>query len=495
MMNGDERTPQTFSWARRWGAGLNLVITIAAVVAIVAMVNYLAIRHFKRYHWNHDTEAGLSRHTKVVLGSLTNTIKVIVYVDREKEALFPRVDELLKEYEYASPYIKVQVVDYIRDGGTAKEIKEKYRLASDRNLIIFDMGGRVRTVAMNDLSEYDYSKLLAGQTNEIDRTHFKGELQFTSKIYAVANERSPVAYFLWGHGEHGLNIENPDGYGRFALMLTNENNFEIRILPLSGTNNIPADCNLLIVGGPSLRFERSELDSIQRYLEQGGRMLIAFTSETVQRRRPTGLERLLTRWGVQVDENIIKDKENSANVGVDLIPAYMGKHPIVNPLQNSQLQLIRPRSISAVQSSGKSGDVKVEELLFTGPNSVVLTVNSSGNEQEDDSLRGSRSLMAVVEKGVPALQRGSTRIAVLGDSWMLNNSFLGSGANRDFASLMVNWLVNQNVLLSDIRPRPIHTYQLTMTQAQLRSVQVVLLAGMPGAVLLLGVFVWIRRRS
>ena len=205
-MNGDERTPQTFSWTRRWGAVINLTIAVAAVVAIAAMVNYLAIRHYKRYQWNRDTEAGLSRHTKAVLASLTNTVKVTVYVDREHEALFPRVNALLKEYEYASPFIKVQIVDYIRDGGTAKEIKEKYRLdmSSDRNLVIFDMNGRTKTVSMNELSEYDYSKLLAGQTNEIERTHFKGELQFTSKIYSVATERSPVAYFLFGHGEHIL---------------------------------------------------------------------------------------------------------------------------------------------------------------------------------------------------------------------------------------------------------------------------------------------------
>jgi ABC-2 type transport system permease protein len=495
-MNGDERTPQTFSWTRRWGALINLFIAIGAVVAIVAMVNYLAMRHYRRFHWSQDTEGSLSRHTRAVLASLTNTVKVVVYVDSQNEAMFPRVDALLKEYEYASPHIKVQIVDYIRDGGAAKEVKERYRLdmPTDRNLVIFDMNGRTKTVSMNELSEYDYSKLLVNQTNEIERTHFKGELQFTSKIYAVANERSPVAYFLFGHGEHFLSVEKPEEYGRFALMLTNENNFEIRVLTLSGTNDVPADCNLLIVGGPSQSFERSELDSIQRYLEQGGRMLIAFTSDTVQNRRPTGLERLLSRWGVKVDENVINDPEHSARGGGDVMPVYLGKHQVVNPLQNTPPQLFRPRSISAAQSAGKSGDVKVEELLFTGPNSKVFTP-SGGRWLEDETQRGSKALMAVVEKSVPALQRGSTRIVVLGDSWLLNNTFLNRGANQDFAGLMANWLVNQSVLLGDIRPRPIHTYQLTMTQAQLRSVQVVLLAGMPGAVLLLGVIVWIRRRS
>ena len=95
-MNGDERTPQTFSWTRRWGALINLFIAIGAVVALVAMVNYLAMRHYRRFHWSHDTEGSLSRHTRAVLASLTNTVKVVVYVDSQNESMFPRVDALLK---------------------------------------------------------------------------------------------------------------------------------------------------------------------------------------------------------------------------------------------------------------------------------------------------------------------------------------------------------------------------------------------------------------
>lgn len=66
--------------------------------------------------------------------------------------------------------------------------------------------------------------------------------------------------------------------------------------------------------------------------------------------------------------------------------------------------------------------------------------------------------------------------------------------NREFAALTANWLVNQSVLLNDIPRRAIHSYKLTMTQAQLRSVQLVLLLALPGAVLLLGFLVWLRRR-
>jgi hypothetical protein len=103
--------------------------------------------------------------------------------------------------------------------------------------------------------------------------------------------------------------------------------------------------------------------------------------------------------------------------------------------------------------------------------------------------------MVAVEKSVPALQRGSTRLVVIGDSTLWANQWIENvGANANLAAFAANWLVSQNVLLSDIPPRPIHSYSLTMTHAQLRSVQLILLAGFPGALLLIGLIVWWRRR-
>ena len=101
--------------------------------------------------------------------------------------------------------------------------------------------------------------------------------------------------------------------------------------------------------------------------------------------------------------------------------------------------------------------------------------------------------MAVVEKSVQGLQRG-TRLVVIGDSTLWNNQLLYSAGNDDLAAFAANWLVSQNILLSDIPRRAIHTYQLTMTRSHLRSVQLILMAGMPGAVLLVGVLIWWRRR-
>ena len=56
-----------------------------------------------------------------------------------------------------------------------------------------------------------------------------------------------------------------------------------------------------------------------------------------------------------------------------------------------------------------------------------------------------------------------------------------------------NWLLDRTPLIQ-IGPRPVNEYSLLMTQTQLQSTELTLLAGMPGGVLFLGLLVWLRRR-
>jgi hypothetical protein len=85
----------------------------------------------------------------------------------------------------------------------------------DNGRVIFDSGGKVRTVLSTELSEYAVTP-----ENEIRRTGFRGEQLFTSALLNVTQTKPVKAYFLQGHGEHRLSEEN-QGYGRFVKMLKN----------------------------------------------------------------------------------------------------------------------------------------------------------------------------------------------------------------------------------------------------------------------------------
>jgi ABC-2 type transport system permease protein len=492
----------SFSSGRRWNALLNVAFSVAVVLALVAMVNYLAIRHFKRFHLASDSQMKLAPRTLQVLGLVTNTIHVTVYYDSEDD-LYGRVVGLLKEYQFACPKLEVERVDYLRDVAAARLVKAKYKLTqlSDKNLVIFDCEGRTRFVSAGDLSDYDLQGVIEQRTKEVRRTHFRGEMAFTSAIFSVARPRALKAYFLAGHGEH--NPESTDqaiGYSKFAAILKDECNIPSEKLSLLNAADIPADCSLLIIAGPTDPYSKEDLAKIQRYLDQGGRLLALFNYYSVG--KPTGLEKLLAQYDVAVGDNLVVDIENSPmRTGKGIVPSQLGGHPIVFRLQNSQVYLSLPRSIrQAKGASSRSGSTTVDELLLTGPNSMVVTDIRKGVPQPNPNLdaRGSVPLMVAVERGaVPGVsaERGATRLVVVGDSFFLQNDGIESVANRDFGAHVANWLVDQSVLLSGVAPRPVKMYRITMTQAQLAATRWLLLVGMPGSVLFIGALVWWRRRT
>ena len=72
---------------------------------------------------------------------------------------------------------------------------------------------------------------------------------------------------------------------------------------------------------------------------------------------------------------------------------------------------------------------------------------------------------------------------------------IDSYANSDFARLAVNWLLDRPQFLEGIGPKPFTEFRIAMTKTQLRGVRWILLAAMPGTILLLGGLVWLRRRK
>lgn len=494
----------SFSSGRRWLIGLNVLVASLAFLALVVMANYLASGYYRRFRLSQAGTMELAPQTVSLLKSVTNDLDVIIFFDRKgEEDLYQMVSGLLREYNFQNPKISVKSVDYTRYPGTAEIILAKYKLGSlkDKNFVIFDSGGRSKIVYANELSEYDLNKLMAGGTNEINRIGFKGEMMFSSAIYGLAFPRASKAYFLTGHGEHDpLDTTELRGYSKFAALLRDENNIEWEKLSLQGTNEIPSECQLLIVAAPAnAHLLPGEIEKLEKYLKEGGRLLALFN---YQMQPGGGLEKILAPWGVASLANAIDDPENSLGPGSNvLIPMhYDGQHPVMKTLaaKNLPIELLAPRTVGLARlPSQAANSPKVEVLAQTGAKAIARA-KTTGPSPEVTEHVGPQPLMAAVEqgaiKGVTTEQR-ATRILVVGDSFFLGNQMLDSAANHYFAGFAVNWLVSRpQLLINGLGPKVVRDYRVVMTRAQLRTAQWLLLAGLPGTVLFIGGCVWLRRR-
>jgi hypothetical protein len=490
-MSAPSTTAPSFSAGRRWGIFFSVVISIVMMVALVLMLNYLGARHYMRFMLSTQPGVQLSPQTLSLLKYVTNDVQVIVYYDKG-DKLYNPVITLLDEYHLKNPKISVEKVDYLVESTKAQLIKDTYKLGAAENLVIFVSNGRYKIIPEALLGEYTLNE--TGKVTdkgeiemERDLKAFAGEKWFSAGLLSVISARQMLACFLEGHGEHSIESAGHDGYAKFAEVLLNCNIYSMPIR-LHGTNMIPADCNLLVIPGPRNALPADELAKINEYLNQGGRAFILFNYNTSYPKAiSTGLEKILADWNVRVGMNKIADSDNASGDGL-IVSHFNQNHPVGAQLQGSSLEMYPPRSIE-VLNLGNTGPET--------PKAVELAYSSKIGVTTDNPKPRTVPMLVAVEKGAVKgvlHQRGTTAMLVAGDSMFLDNDLIDADANRDFAGIAANWLLDQTQLLQGLGSHPITEYKLTMTKAQMASVQLIFLLALPGAILGLGGLVWFRRR-
>lgn len=483
------RLPSSFSVAKRRVAAVNMIVSLASVVAIVGALNYLAVKHPLRGRWSQYYHFALSPSTKNILKGLTNQVDVIVYANQgDSTALHTSIDSLLKEYAYHSHRINVRYIDYVRNRPAARKVSQRYDLAgrNPSDLVIFSSGERHCIVTHQELRDYRISDranaLLQGQGK---RVGFRGELLFTSALLNVtAGEAVSIAYII-GHGEHDLESEGLQGYAEFRKALE-EKNFTVRPHHLINNRPLSQKTRLLIIAGPRRRFLQEEVEAVDRFLQTGGGLLILFNAHWTD---STGLERLLHRWCVQVGRNMVNDV--AQRLGGDLVVSQLGNHPATIPLVNAKMGLLMspPRSIEPLQRLAAERNLICQGIAYTSTNGVAQS------DIPTFRRRGSIPVMASVEaKASEGSSPSGARLLVAGDSFFLSNGRIRQYGNRNFAALAAGWLTDQFHLIQGVGPQPMYEFKIAVPDREFRRLSLLMLAVFPGIVFALGIAVWLLRR-
>lgn len=492
MNGGESSAARPASRRRKVAIGLNTAAELALAAALVLMVNYLSYRHYLRADWSRGGYYQLSEKTIGLLNSLTGTVDVVVFFQPQQE-IYPDVDNLLKEYAYASGRIRVEKVDPDRDLARTEELMRKYKV-EQANVVVFDYNGRSKYVGANEIVEYDYSPVAIGERPQ--KVAFKGEQAFSSAIQSVAQGRRPVVYFLEGHGERDIkDYGRSAGYSSLAREVERDN-IDVRKLVLGEQAAIPEDADALVIAGPQKAISEPELNLIRAFLEQKGRLVVCLDA-MVQ----VGLDAILADWGVRLAEDVVIDPTRTLT-GRELFVTKYGAHPVTAKMGHMTSIFYLPRSVEPAAGPDEGGDAADK------PHVIPLAQSSEAGWAETDLAQdpmkydpgvdraGPVSVAVAVERGpVPGIdvQIRPTRLVVFGDSDFASNGAM-TGGNGDLFLNALNWVLERDELMG-IAPKPVEETRLVMSRVELNLLFWTVVCVMPGFLAAVGGLVWLRRRA
>jgi ABC-type uncharacterized transport system involved in gliding motility auxiliary subunit len=459
--------------------GTIALASVLVVLGILVAINYLGTRHNKRWDLTASRQFSLSDETRKVLQGLKEPVHVRVFARSED---FARFRDRLDEYAYISKNLSVEYLDPEKSPALA----QKYGITA-LGTVVFEYKGR----------------------NE--KATSENEQDLTNALIKVIEGRQPKVYFTSGHGEKDTVSADRTGYNGITSQLTS-NNFVTDKLVLAQQNAVPADADIVVVAGPTTDFLQGEIDALKAYLGKGGKLFVLLDPviKTGQP-QPALLEGLLKDWGIEAGNDVVVDASGMGRlIGADAsipVAASYPSHPIT---ENFNLLSAYPLARSMTPVEGGVGGHTAQRVVETSKNSWGETDLKSlldGQPQFDDKQdkTGPVALAAAVSAAVenaPAAsgdkdkdnaKKPETRVVAFGDSDFASNGFLGVQGNRDLFLNTVNWLAQQENLIS-IRPREPDDRRITLTADQERRIFYLTVLIVPGLILLAGVQTWWRRR-
>lgn len=480
----------TFIGSKRGRYSANTVVMAVVFIAIMIMANTFGLTLHRRLDVTASAKFTLAPQTQRIVKELKQPVMAIGFYPNESQYRGERelAQDLLEEYRYFNRNLDYKFVDPDAQPALAKQ----YRVQRN-GTIVFVSGNRQRAV---------------GQV---------AEQSFTGALLEVTGVSAKKIYFLSGHGERDANNPRNDGYAMAMNGLAREL-YQVETLNLTMTPSVPQDCAVLIVAGPRNALPAAEVDALKAYLKKNGKVLFLLDPNP-----PAEIAGILAAWGLGLGQGHIVDPTNYVAPDKSTPAVFRDKYPPVivttgldtTYFPDATSVLLTPELARVITSREDKPDkqqawpitpVQYSDLAILP---VVLSSENSWLESEPKGLtfqpetetKGPLALAAMMIAAAPlgepspeeTEQSKLTRLLVVGDSDFAANEHFQNGGNGDLFLNAVNWLAEEESLIS-IRPKPYTFRRMVISDSATRFIRFSSIGLLPLIVLIVGGIIWYRKR-
>ncbi|KIG18141.1 gliding motility protein GldF [Enhygromyxa salina] len=511
----------------RW-VWLHLAVVIAAISVAITAINprrdwqsvvqsalvcvaagHLAVfagRHAERDDWTAGQVYTLSDRAKDVLDQLVGPVDVVIVVpatigNGRPNPVRGELREVLTRMGGAAKQgvLRVSTVDPDVDRQEAERLIEDFGLSGRELpegvvLIRAGQGSGLRRAHLLPNELVTYATGPEVQANGPRVKSFRGEEALLGKFLEVSDPLSIAVCYTQGHGEPAFDDLEPfNGYAHLRDLLRDAN-LETKLADL-GDDAALAECDVLLIAGPTGVFAADEVAAIRRFAARGKDLLILAGAKYVPGKpmlADHGLEPLTAEYGIHFGDRLVVDPHEvpggTSKVGFTVVEGW-ADHAAVRSL------VLQPVALFEVRELWVDGDaVALASCSEQGwAESGLLEFQLSGKlDPSDDGDR--RGPIPVAAAGV----RGDSRLVVVASDHFALNAWLREDVayshNRDLILNLIGWLTQREVLMG-IRPRDREHVKLVLLPEQLQRMTWMCLFGLPGFAIGLGLLVLWRRRQ
>jgi len=477
----------------RYRTAALVVVQIVLILVVFAQLNYLSCRRHSTWDLTQNRRFTISDTTRTYLESLGSEVNIVMAFLGTSD-LHSEVKGLVAEYDrVGGDRVTAEFLDLSRSRARLAELKDKYQLQfGGDQIVIFGESGRIKTISAEELVSRDSN---SGRVVE-----FKGEEVLTSALLEVTEQRQRKIYLITGdrRAEELVQIASQ------LQPLANSQNARLEGLALEGREEIPDDADALFFPGNSEDLTERELGLVRNFWNEMRGGLVIFLDPNAE---TPNLNSLLREHGVAPRGDRV--------LSVVSIPGVAARRTYDIPV--SFLPGVGPtRDLSAlaVRLAGQTQSIEVlfedDLLLAENIRPLPLMVASAGfwgetefqaeevsfNPDIDHGQPEPVFTAGSVQKGIPGdpdFLKGSSRLVVVGNPNLISPDGNTAKVSADFTMAAINWVMNREELMG-ISPRKPTFFTLDISPDKVALLQTLVILVLPGAAMILGGFVWMRRR-
>ena len=308
--------------------GIQVVLMVVVVTAILVVVELVSVNHFKRWDITPGNFFSLSAKTTNLLNKLDREKRRIEIIAFARKLEQPAVTEILEQYTRASKQVTFRFLDLDASPRTAR----RYDVDAYGTLVV------IHHFDKKEIEKQD--KPNSADKDKEKKKTFRSEKIFNLSENAIANailktiqtEQKHV-YYLTGHGERLFSGQGREVMKTLAIGMRDDN-YQVDELLLLRKKGVPENTSMLIIAAPQKELEEVEIEYIDAYIKSGGKLLVFLEPDT----KPGRLTTLLERYGFKLPPSFVIDPESVrfALAGGNIVTPFAvnyGLHEITKQLK------------------------------------------------------------------------------------------------------------------------------------------------------------------